>query len=108
MDAGLDENQTEFTIFVLAVALEVLADGDSLTNFVSKGLDLGALSYWEDDMTTYLLDQEIEVLRDFWGKTCLTPNRSVSLSLLWSRKSKGTNAEAMLKSIPSLLFTASS
>ena len=30
MDAGLDENQAELAVLVLAVALEVLADGDGL------------------------------------------------------------------------------
>jgi len=28
VDAGLDENEAEFRVFVLAVALEMLADGD--------------------------------------------------------------------------------
>jgi hypothetical protein len=32
VDAGLDENQAELGVLVLAVALEVLADGDSLGN----------------------------------------------------------------------------
>jgi hypothetical protein len=30
VDAGLDENEAELAVLVLAVALEVLADGDSL------------------------------------------------------------------------------
>lgn len=30
MDTGLDENEAELGVLVLAVALEVLADGDSL------------------------------------------------------------------------------
>ncbi len=30
MDAGLDENQAELGVAILAVALEVLADGNSL------------------------------------------------------------------------------
>lgn len=30
MNSGLDENETELGVLVLAVALEVLADGDSL------------------------------------------------------------------------------
>jgi hypothetical protein len=30
VDAGLDENQAELGVLVLAVALEVLADGDGL------------------------------------------------------------------------------
>ena len=35
MDTGLDENQAELGVLVLAVALEVLADGDGLAD-VSK------------------------------------------------------------------------
>jgi hypothetical protein len=30
VDTGLDENETELGVLVLAVALKVLADGDSL------------------------------------------------------------------------------
>ena len=30
MDTGLDENETELGVLVLAVALKVLSDGDSL------------------------------------------------------------------------------
>ena len=32
MDTGLDENQAELGVRVLAVALEVLADGDGLVS----------------------------------------------------------------------------
>lgn len=34
MDTGLDENQAELGVLVLAVALKVLADGDSLVSLV--------------------------------------------------------------------------
>ena len=34
MDTGLDENQTELAVLVLAVTLEVLADGDGLLDEV--------------------------------------------------------------------------
>lgn len=44
MDTGLDENEAELAILVLAVALKVLADGDSL------------------------LDEEVKVLRDLRGE----------------------------------------
>lgn len=44
MDTRLDQNETEFTVLVLAVALKVLADGDSL------------------------LDQKVQVLRDLRGE----------------------------------------
>ena len=30
MNAGFDENESELAVFVFAIALEVLADGDSL------------------------------------------------------------------------------
>jgi hypothetical protein len=33
MDAGFDENKTEFRIFVFAIALEMLADSNSLEIF---------------------------------------------------------------------------
>jgi hypothetical protein len=60
VDTGLDENETELAILVLAVALKVLADGDSL------------------------LDEEVKVLRDLRGEAynkvtlsalCLTKQR---------------------------------
>lgn len=35
VDTGLDENETELGVLVLAVALEVLADGDSLDRQMS-------------------------------------------------------------------------
>lgn len=40
VDTGLDENQAELGVLVLAVALEVLADGDSLRSsiMVSKSI----------------------------------------------------------------------
>jgi len=44
VDTGLDENETELGVLVLSVALEMLADGDSL------------------------LDQHVEILWDFWGE----------------------------------------
>lgn len=34
MDTGLDENETELGVLVLAVALKVLADGNSLLDEV--------------------------------------------------------------------------
>jgi hypothetical protein len=33
VDTGLDENETELGVLVLAVALEMLADSDSLSTF---------------------------------------------------------------------------
>jgi hypothetical protein len=53
VDTRFDENETELAILVLAVALKVLADGDSL------------------------LDEEVKVLRDLRGEAYT--NHSVSL-----------------------------
>lgn len=36
MNSGLDQNQTELAILVLAVTLQMLADGDSLLDHVVK------------------------------------------------------------------------
>ena len=36
MDAGLDENEAELGVLVLAVGLQVLADGDSLLHEVPE------------------------------------------------------------------------
>jgi len=44
VDAGLDENKAEFRVLVLPVALEMLADSDSL------------------------LDQHVQVLWDLWSE----------------------------------------
>ena len=42
MDTGLDQNETELGVLVLAVGLKVLADGDRLFNKVPEILgDLG-------------------------------------------------------------------
>lgn len=45
MDTGLDENETELCVSILAVPLQVLADGNGL------------------------LDQVVQVLWDLWGET---------------------------------------
>ena len=39
MDARLDENEAELAVLVLAVALEVLADGDGLNNVMCQQTD---------------------------------------------------------------------
>lgn len=58
MDTGLDENEAELAVLVLAVALKVLADGDSL------------------------LDEEVEVLRDLRSEAY---NKSHSVSLVFDQ-----------------------
>jgi hypothetical protein len=61
VDTGLNENETELAILVLAVALKVLADGDSL------------------------LDEEVKVLRDLGGEAY---NGKVTLSALCLTKQR--------------------
>lgn len=58
VDTGLDENEAELAVLVLAVALKVLADGDSL------------------------LDEEVEVLRDLRSEAY---NKSHSVSLVFDQ-----------------------
>jgi len=55
MDSRLDENETELGVLVLAVALKVLSDGDRL------------------------LDQHVEILRNFRSKACF---KEVTLSVM--------------------------
>ena len=38
MDAGFDENEAEFGVFVFSVAFEMFADGDSLERIVHQYL----------------------------------------------------------------------
>lgn len=64
VDTGLNENETELAILVLAVALKVLADGDSL------------------------LDEEVKVLRDLGGQAY---NGKVTLSALCLTKQRQKN-----------------
>jgi hypothetical protein len=45
VDAGFDENEAELGVLVLAVALEVLADGDGLNITVSELL-MSFVSGW--------------------------------------------------------------
>ncbi len=47
MDTGLDQNETELGIEVLAVNLQMLTDGNGL------------------------LDQEVQILRDLGSETCI-------------------------------------
>ena len=45
VDSGLDENESEFTVFVLSVLFQMLSDGDGF------------------------LDQEVKIFWDLWGHT---------------------------------------
>lgn len=73
MNAGFDENQTELGVLVLAVSLQVLAHRDSLAISIRVVIRFRG----EYNSNTYLLDQHVEVLWDFWGKACI--DHSVSL-----------------------------
>ena len=69
VDTGLDENQAELGVLVLAVALEVLADGDGLAD-VSKIRPCGfarPIVYG----CTHLLDKHVKVLGDLGGEACI-------------------------------------
>lgn len=61
VDAGLDQNESELAVLVLAVALKMLANGDGLRRVVSSPADLK----WTN-VSPYLLDKHVEVLWDFW------------------------------------------
>jgi hypothetical protein len=70
VDTGLDENQAELGVLVLAVALEVLADGDGLAD-VSKIRPCGfarPIVYG----CTHLLDEHVKVLGDLGGEACIS------------------------------------
>jgi hypothetical protein len=40
VDTGLNENEAELAVLVLAVALKVLADGDGLNKLINAGLTI--------------------------------------------------------------------
>lgn len=73
VDAGLDENEAVLGVLVLAVALEVLADGDGLGNSVSGGAPAGEWGRKGRGMA-HLLDQVVEVLgklgSEAWKSQC--------------------------------------
>ena len=69
MDTGLDENQAELGVLVLAVALEVLADGDGLAD-VSKIRPCG-FARPRVYGCTHLLDKHVKVLGDLGGEACI-------------------------------------
>jgi hypothetical protein len=59
VDTRLDKDKAELRVLVLAVALEVLADGNSLhQNIVNIQLPLDATEF------VHLLDQHVEILRN--------------------------------------------
>lgn len=64
VDSGFDENEAELGVLVLSIALEMLADSDSLRD----GSAVKKMEIWNGDMT-YLLDQHVEIFWDFGCKT---------------------------------------
>jgi hypothetical protein len=65
VNTGLDENEAELSVLILAVAaLEMLADGDGL-HIV---LDYGRRMEFQADKT-YLLDEHVQILWDRWCET---------------------------------------
>jgi len=71
VDTRLDENEAELGVLVLAVALKVLADGDSLNQSAQYIRYMIILD-------SYLLDKHVQVLRNIGSKAC-SNNHSVSL-----------------------------
>lgn len=78
VDAGLDQNKAELGVLVLAVTLEVLADGHRLqvNNIVSQRTNANPTSNWTD--MNYLLDQEVQVLGDLRSEAYCISHLSVS------------------------------
>lgn len=77
VDTGLDENEAELGVPVLAVALKVLADGDSLEErlaFQPFKCNTGAIRQHgcASVGVPYLLDEHVQVLRDIGRKACHT------------------------------------
>ena len=62
MNAGFDKNEAELGVFVFSVALEMLADSDSLC-IISDYLALE-----EEEDGSYLFDQHVEVLGNLWSE----------------------------------------
>ena len=71
VDTGLDENQAELGVLVLAVALEVLADGNGLVGVLAIARPCGCarpIVYYD---FTHLLDEHVKVLGDLGGEACI-------------------------------------
>ena len=85
VDSGFDQDESELGVLVLAVALEVLADGDGLFRYCQSCSE----PWWtharfepsEVVYNAHLLNQHVEVFWDFWCKTC-------RMSLCQSRRTK--------------------
>ena len=73
MDTRLNQNETELGVLVLAVALKVLADSDSL--YSTSVLIFSILRF---RIYIHLLDEHVQILRKVGGEAC--KNLSVSLN----------------------------
>lgn len=72
VDTGLDKNQAELSIFVLAVtALEMLAYGDGLRSHLAL-VERKRMRKCQ----TYLLDQHVKIFWNLWGETWKNHNVS--------------------------------
>ena len=69
MDARFDEDQPELAVLVLAVALEVLADGHSLSGLPGQHAAERVVLMWSGVMTD-LLDEHVQVLRYLRYEAC--------------------------------------
>ena len=70
VDTGLDENEAELGVLVLAVALEVLADGHGLVAVLANDIQSARGGVPLILFKTHLLDQHVQVLRKLGGKAC--------------------------------------
>jgi hypothetical protein len=75
VNAGLDQNEAELGVLVLAVTLKVLADSDGLRNSWLAQSARGKSD--EKNFSFYLLDQEVKVLGEFGSEACIPISLSV-------------------------------
>lgn len=66
MNSGLNENETELGVLVLAVALKVLSDGNSLVYGLADCCDRRKKSVG----LAYLLDKHVQILGELGGEAC--------------------------------------
>jgi hypothetical protein len=85
VDTGLDQNEAELGVLVLAVTLKVLADSDSLVVDSLLVFELPKMScprceikVFMESQSPYLLDQHVQVLRKIRGEAY--KDHSVSLN----------------------------
>jgi hypothetical protein len=94
VDAGLDENQAELGVLVLAVTLKVLADSDGLNETLAHSQRVATCNQIRGEIFFYLLDQEVKVLGEFGSEACIP----ISLSVMFG-PSRGLIAGAFLQPV---------